>query len=432
MKTLNQFLKGSALALLICGGKVAFAQGERVGNGGNGVVCFESQEIVDQILSEQQRFCDSCESGPVKLIPEKYLDKIISVEAYDLQEAKRRVGADGRYGEIHAMLEGETYQQYADRIVSLYNSSIPTIGALYEAGKEKFKSRIQTIDIGLIRSAQDITPIQIFKPKCLITTIIYQVFVSPTRSELNIYTPLFFHEKHSELSRGVFMLHESFLASSKYDDKTDLLRSFVGNLIRNLPIDGIEMVDSLKTISNWNAEFFSEHHAFFNMYTSSLNKSYQAYNNELQAKQAELLKAEYSKFVPEWFMKNYHPFTSGGYLNSNVCPEIISDVFLSGGSMVRYDGPRCLKGKTLKLFQDLWKTQAPKVLDFADAALKKTFEQEKVSLNKELARLKEVDRRGLDNNVFDLIITRAEELLKAPTRPQELIKVTAGNIHFNE
>lgn len=256
---------------------LAFAQGSsNGGNGGNAVICFDEahKHLVPQLVKNSLRVGNT--------IPSDYIPFITSVEALDLYEAKRNIekGDEIVIPALVKMKDGEKPKAFVDRLIRQYYSYginlrqsfegaqvtgstlsdfknanltnldlrphkefyIPSasLAAMIERGKHSLKQIVR--EKAGLPPARDIAPLIMAKEGCVYSTVAVQRSMGdPKARELAIDTRLFEidQNRHSDLSKAVFYLHEYVLAadlslreSKDQHQYTEGVRELVGALLK--------------------------------------------------------------------------------------------------------------------------------------------------------------------------------------------------------
>jgi hypothetical protein len=174
------------------------------GNGGNAVVCFEDQNIVQKLTKDDNLV--------VKYIPENYLNSIVSIEALDLYKAKLSSGMHNyKYGEVIDLEIDEDVSKYGGRVLSKFKELYPGLIKAYSFGKKLIDRRIVE-DFAPLVKVEDMRPISRVSEKCVVTTIMRQDWLPGSNSKkLSIDMRIFSHENHSDLSKAVFFYMNIFI-----------------------------------------------------------------------------------------------------------------------------------------------------------------------------------------------------------------------------
>lgn len=243
------FLIGLSLSIAVTAQSWAGGKG---GNGGNGVVCFDKPELAQALLNET--------NGKPVLIPDTYIEHITSIEALDLHRAKasKKLGSKEET-KIHPVSDWERSDDgYAiSRILKLQPYAWEMVSELID---QDFwlTHHVQVFHEAGLFPVDDITPPNALGESCVTATVIAQ---RPMRSgaeqmQLFIDGRLYEHKNHSQLSKGVFWLHEILLADANskreqnnlpYLTNTDDVSTLVGYLIMDYPVD----LNSILNLKNW-------------------------------------------------------------------------------------------------------------------------------------------------------------------------------------
>lgn len=227
-------------ALLLALPSWASGTGGESSGGGNAVVCFDDPSIPTTILNAK-----GTTEGQIL---DSHLSHITLVEALDLHEAKYRKGLDGSI--VHDVVPihvGETPQQYATRIEKRYGQVAPLIPEITWRGGYRFdgenviRSPYGLAKIDDTRSVTTIDPVH-----CVLATIAVQQKMGE-KDLLTLDSRLYDHSKHSDLSKGVILLHEHIYRHARELGQTDSARTraVVRMIIRNHNLTYGEVIDTL-------------------------------------------------------------------------------------------------------------------------------------------------------------------------------------------
>jgi|GEM_PF-6691796 len=156
--------------------------------GGNAVVCFKSAVTVTEIMSPTNH-----NRG---IVLNRHLPEVSSVTAYDL-----------------ALLEGVAIENsaasprdYAIKIAERVEDVFPLLGLVVRGGASHFPEElVQKVNRPLKRLFDENETTELADPEhCLVTTIVAQ----DQTGRMVIDRRLFDHNTHSDLSKGVLILHE--------------------------------------------------------------------------------------------------------------------------------------------------------------------------------------------------------------------------------
>jgi len=170
-----------------------------VGGGGNTVVCFSNAKIAKDVQANNSQVSDD------------QIPFITKIEILDLWEARKSRGDDGTIvPQIIDLLPDETTNQYVDRIIARVEAVMP------EDAKQLKSSANQFLQINTIHEPHGLKKVDDSKEsellktdRCALVTMAVQEKVGSILT-LKIDKRLFFHKKHSALSRAVTKLHEVF------------------------------------------------------------------------------------------------------------------------------------------------------------------------------------------------------------------------------
>src|SRR5690349_15732163 len=120
-------MKASIYLILLaaCAFETAQAIGTR--GGGNTLICFSDASIPAKIK----------ELGDV--LPTSLMSSIISIETFDLYEAKKEIGIEKKAPKLFEPKADEKPSAFIERLIQRYDSSVPRIREIVEAGRAQFQ-----------------------------------------------------------------------------------------------------------------------------------------------------------------------------------------------------------------------------------------------------------------------------------------------------
>lgn len=198
------------LALLLPGISFAESGGANISGGGNAVVCFHEPATADAVRANRHlsnRFLEA--------------DLVESIEIYDLFEARLRAAGEGR--RVVEYLSTLSASQFVDNIQFMMDVIAPRIGVEFERIAAGMGGR------DVIQHPFGLKPIRDYSPdpdypvdssRCVVATMgAHQI--DGDSFLLHVDARLYHHEKHSSLSRGVFLLHEWMYMLARRRGHTD-------------------------------------------------------------------------------------------------------------------------------------------------------------------------------------------------------------------
>jgi len=204
---------------------VARTGGDHSG-GGNLRVCFDSNAAAEAVLSGNGE------------IPDESFAHIQSIEALDLYDAQRPRGFDQVEIPLVEMQEGEKFIHYVDRILARVEQNLPRLSERLKTHRDQLKKseNIKFYDTSLKRVHDEATVSRVEEGNCVLATAAVQE-KKGNLWLLSLDRRLFFHNRHSEMSRAVLILHEIVYALARELGQKDSsnTRILVGHLIANDP-----------------------------------------------------------------------------------------------------------------------------------------------------------------------------------------------------
>ena len=211
--------------------------GGEAGGGENAVVCFDDVAIPIAIRDQ-----NSVRFG--QILDEEIKSHLVSVEAYDLFEAKMARGMSGIVPQIIDVAPSESARDYVERIVKRFENYIPNIADAIRTGASAFpEDKIILRPAGLDRYHDEHDVGYIDSVHCVVATMARQ-YHSGDQIFLQIDRRLFQSPKHSQLSRAVLFLHESVYYSARTYAKHEnsrATRALVGSIIDQAAQDVIKL-----------------------------------------------------------------------------------------------------------------------------------------------------------------------------------------------
>ena len=199
--------------------------GTDVGGGGNAIVCFDARETAVTVRKRGGEITGDQLAG------------IESVEALDLHEAQLPRGFSSNPMPVVGLGANGTFTDYFDKIVKRLEITIPSLGNKLRNVRGEFKNRNVIRHNSSLQRVKDEANVSMLENgKCALATVLLQQKINGTRF-LHVDDRLFYHKKHSELSRGVLLLHEIVYASARDLGQTDSrnTRIMLAALVSNSP-----------------------------------------------------------------------------------------------------------------------------------------------------------------------------------------------------
>jgi hypothetical protein len=182
-------------------------QGDWSSGGGNAVVCFEDG---------QARTAISEVRAAGGIIPNHILDFIISIEMYDLFEAKLPRGIDDTSPpEIIEIQDHQTLTGYSHYLEQRFLKIFPAMTNVISQGRGLIPESNIRFHAGAVRQQNDLgDTTHVDSNRCVIQTMAVQRNWSNFH-ELHIDARLFNHPAHSRQSKATLLLHEYIYAYSR-------------------------------------------------------------------------------------------------------------------------------------------------------------------------------------------------------------------------
>lgn len=178
-------------------------EGGKESGGGNAVVCFK-----DSLIPAEIRDPENPHQGELL---DKYIGKIVSIEAYDLYEAKLPRGFGSQVSGIVPVRDGEDHYGYFEKLIRRTETAIPALGARLRMQLNRFpreRNDLFVMEPFGVAKVDDVNAAGLLDSEhCVLATVIVQR-KSGDETRLHIDQRLFLHPLHSELSKGVLFTHE--------------------------------------------------------------------------------------------------------------------------------------------------------------------------------------------------------------------------------
>lgn len=175
------------------------AAGDWGSGGGNGLVCFSSGDVTKAVI--ENKF----------IIKDEHLASIVSIEVYDLYEAKKRRGLSSSIPEIVEIGEEEEFYDYFDRLSKRFENHNNLMSYLVTSAKKLVPDSQILFHNGPVKNQNDLGNVTLAAKNCLIITLAAQVNYHE-HYQVHIDERLFFHSAHSRQSQATLILHELFYA----------------------------------------------------------------------------------------------------------------------------------------------------------------------------------------------------------------------------
>ncbi len=224
-----------------------FAEGGMASGGGKGLVCFNSNEIAQEVRKNH------------RYIRDKDLLNITKIEMLDLHYAKIPRGFNRKSSTI---VEGGNFITLLEKIISRIEVTIPILGKEIRKSESLFRDNIYFRN-SAIEMANDENDIAINETDdCILTTLAKQ-YKDDGKYYIHLDERLFFHPKHSEVSKATLILHEYLYsyAISKGDIDSRGVREIVSIFIKN--DEKVKIIDIAKKV-------FEANLTPFNAYSNTL------------------------------------------------------------------------------------------------------------------------------------------------------------------
>ena len=189
----------------------SYAAGGANGGGGNAVVCFNDPsvplEIRDPKNPDRGRILD------------RQLNSIVSIEAYDLFEAKMPRGLNSTPADLVQMPDGLGIRDFSELISKRFDQYVPGVAKVIRQGADHFPDEqivLRANSLFRIFDENDVGDID--TKNCVIATMAAQ-YKSGNNYFLYIDSRLFNHPRHSAYSKAVLFLHEALYSTVRYESE---------------------------------------------------------------------------------------------------------------------------------------------------------------------------------------------------------------------
>lgn len=224
------------ISLFLLTTQLAFAGGMDSG-GGQGYVCFNSKIVASHAKDN---------NGNLDEEDVKHISQLVTL---DLYEAKLKRGNPAREIKIVERNPDENYEQYLDRIISRIGVRFPELAEqIFQMSEEFSGDHILWSPIGLTEVSDGNSVLAYDTDYCTLTTLAIQ-FREEDAQYLNLDPRLFNHDKMSEESKAVLILHEYLYAIARMNGRSSSrgTRMAISYLIRD-DLSPIEVAESLKLL----------------------------------------------------------------------------------------------------------------------------------------------------------------------------------------
>lgn len=400
------------------------------GNGGNSVVCFDRSDIVKELINDGSKVS--------KVIPDKYIKNIISVETLDLYNTKKPMGLEMVVRETVTALPNESASEYADRIASKLKHPLVAqlrksegkkvdLYGLYELGKRILGERISVLMDSGVFPVEDIDPLGYVSENCVYSTMAVQRSIGLGERELEIDGRLFYHKNHSVESQGALLLHEYFLAAaistagSAKIKTTEGIQEFVGSLVLEKSLlEDVTNVINRRQLFKVEVGFIGGD-LHLEKLENLVRQTYEGMNKlnadltkEYNLLHKDQIHAIYKK-LPKWFQKKYsaQEFVQLDFLQE--CHNFIKS-FLFVRDLA-YGASKCIKKKNLVSEFNAYRNVERKLKEEELRKLKKEGEEDRRQAYEEIVT-DYMDSLGVDREAF--------QELDSALRPM----IVGGNIKY--
>jgi hypothetical protein len=197
--------------------------------GGEGIICFDNASIPEEIRKNGGELLD-------KYVDKDGNDHITMIKSADLYEAEEKAGWDSPSLPeiIDVESPNESPLSYTERIAKRFEHYVPYVADMIRAGNRAFpRKAVRHKEHGL-KKIDDARNFGLLDDKCVAVQLAVQVNLSGDYSDLYLDSRLYWHPKHSALSRGVLALHEFVYRKARQLGQTDShnTRKLVGYLIK--------------------------------------------------------------------------------------------------------------------------------------------------------------------------------------------------------
>ena len=230
-----------ALAMIMSASAFAGTEG---GGGENSVVCFKDGKIPAAIRDPQSpRFG--------QILDSEIKNDVISIEAYDLYEARMPRGLKREFPTIISIPDHVEIRAYAEYIAQRFAPYVPSVTKIIQSGSDMLTdSRIIMRPTGLNRIHDENDVGYIDASRCVVATMAAQ-YNAGDETRVQLDGRLYGSPLHSRLSQAVTFLHESIYYSARnFAQHTDsrATRTLVSTLIGGASISSLELVNLLKRL----------------------------------------------------------------------------------------------------------------------------------------------------------------------------------------
>lgn len=206
--------------------------------GGQGYVCFDSTSVATHAKNNHGNLDD------------EDINHISQIVTLDLYEAKLKRGNPAREIKIVARSADENYEQYLERIISRIAVKFPELAdQIVKVSAEFSGDHLLWSPIGLTEVSDGNSVLAYDTAFCTLTTLAIQ-FKEEEAQYLNLDPRLFNHDKMSEDSKAILMLHEYLYAIARQKGRSSSrsTRLAISYLIRD-DLSSPEVAENLKLLN---------------------------------------------------------------------------------------------------------------------------------------------------------------------------------------
>lgn len=200
-------MKNILAVVVILGASIGQLQAGGTRGGGNAVVCFAKHPEVIEKYKNEMRDAQTGELQNVLLEAED-IELATSIEPLDLYQARGWVRGAPQNREIIESLDGESVEEYIERIFSRFSFYYPELHKQLVSAQRQIPLKEAWHEGFGLRPEQDFSVVgQIDTSKCLLTSLMVQETIGAAVN-LHIDNRLWTHKALSSLEKGVMYLHE--------------------------------------------------------------------------------------------------------------------------------------------------------------------------------------------------------------------------------
>ena len=226
-----------SLLFLLATTQIVFAGGMDSG-GGQGYVCFDSAVVATHTKNNHGNLDDDD------------INHISQVVTLDLFEAKLKRGNPAREIKIVERKPDENYEQFLERIINRIAVKFPELAnQIVKVSNDFSGDHLLWSPIGLTEVSDGNSVLAYDTAFCTLTTLAIQ-FKEEDAQYLNLDPRLFNHEKMTEESKAVLLLHEYLYAIARQKGRSSSrgTRLAISYLIRD-DLSSPDIVENLKLLN---------------------------------------------------------------------------------------------------------------------------------------------------------------------------------------